>query len=48
MADFVTVGVELPHLPPAEYEALTGRMEAAKAAWLAAWNDWHAMRSRGQ
>lgn len=47
-ADFVSVGVDLPTLPPDHYEALTGRMEEAEAAWLAAWNDWHAIRSSGQ
>jgi hypothetical protein len=47
-ADFVSVGVDLPTLPPDEYEALTGRMHDAEADWLAAWNDWHAIRQQSE
>lgn len=43
-AAFAAVGEELPNLPPDEYEALTRPMNQAEEEWLAAWNDWHAVR----
>jgi hypothetical protein len=46
-ASFVALGTDVVNLPAEEYESVNGRMNEAEAEWLAAWNDWHAMRLAG-